>query len=119
MFQPPVARLVGLQIEMQLIQLVEVHSNLHFMLEYCVALFVCADAGETNEHACVDGCGRALHGRSRIGADPRDQWCYPDESEIGTRVDLAESLHVFTLHRGVLPQYMRWESVCERKKHAP
>ena len=37
--------------------------------------------------------------------NPRDEWCYIDESEIGTCADLAAKLHVKSLSRVLIERY--------------
>ena len=53
-----------------------------------------------------------LHTLEDTEANPRDEWCYADESEIGKCADLAESMHANSLHRGVLEKYRCWELGC-------
>ncbi len=37
--------------------------------------------------------------------NPRDRWCYCDESEIGAATNVAESSHPSTVHRRVMEKY--------------
>ena len=37
--------------------------------------------------------------------NPRDVWCYPDESEIGAAIKVAASLHASVLHRSVIRKH--------------
>ena len=41
----------------------------------------------------------------RITGNPSEVWCYPDESEIGAAVKVAESLHPKALHRTVIKKH--------------
>ena len=37
--------------------------------------------------------------------NPRDMWCYVDESEIGDAADMAASLHQSNLERSLIEKY--------------
>ena len=46
-----------------------------------------------------------LEDQVAISGNPRDAWCYCDESEIGAGVRVAESCHPSTLHRTIMQKH--------------
>ena len=46
-----------------------------------------------------------LEDQVSVAGNPRESWCYVDESEIGAAVNVAESVHPSTLHRAVMEKH--------------
>jgi len=46
-----------------------------------------------------------LEDQVRSSGNPKEHWCYCDESEIGAGVKVAESVHPSMIHRGVLQKH--------------
>ena len=46
-----------------------------------------------------------LEDQVSVAGNPRESWCYVDESEIGAAVGVAESVHPSTLHRAVMEKH--------------
>ena len=46
-----------------------------------------------------------LEGQILVSGNPRESWCYCDESEIGAAVKVAEAGHPSTLHRTVIEKH--------------
>ena len=53
----------------------------------------------------MHGLLHVLEDQVKISGNPRDNWCYADESEIGAAVCVAESMHPSKLHRGVMKKH--------------
>ena len=46
-----------------------------------------------------------LESEIALAGNPRDAWCYCDESELGAAIQVAESLHKGALHRSVIRRH--------------
>ena len=44
----------------------------------------------------------AIEDQVAVSGNPRESWCYMDESAIGDAVEVAESMHRLALHKSVM-----------------
>ena len=46
-----------------------------------------------------------LEDQVHLSGNPRESWCYCDESEIGAAVNVAESVYPSTLHKALIEKH--------------